>query len=227
MKQTVKRIGCALLVLALVFALTACGQKFDATAYVQGMLDAAFHGQASADFLKMTGDTEETVKEAYEQTIQNTIDSFSTSFLSSSGLGEDAFTDEAREQVAEMARILYSKTTFTAGEAEKTDTGYTVSLTIEPVVFSMSGLTDQLLDLQNDYVDKIMNGEIVIATEDDLDALMQDLVKEILDLCIAEAENAQTTDPVTTSVTLVDADNVIQLAEGELERLELEMVQFA
>ena len=120
MKQTVKRIGCALLVLALVFALTACGQKFDATAYVQGMLDAAFHGQASADFLNMTGDTEETVKEAYEQTIQNTIDSFSTSFLSSSGLGEDAFTDEAREQVAEMARILYSKTTFTAGEAEKT-----------------------------------------------------------------------------------------------------------
>lgn len=226
MKQTVKRIGCALLVLALVFALTACGQKFDATAYVQGMLDAAFHGQASADFLKMTGDTEETVKEAYEQTIQNTIDSFSTSFLSSSGLGEDAFTDEAREQVAEMARILYSKTTFTAGEAEKTDTGYTVSLTIEPVVFSMSGLTDQLLDLQNDYVDKIMNGEIVIATEDDLAALMQDLVKEILDLCIAEAENAQTTDPVTTSVTLVNADNVIQFAEGELERLELEMVQF-
>ena len=54
-----------LLVAAMVVSVTGCGEKFDASRYVKGCLDASTKG-VFEDYVAMTNTTEEQAKKEYE-----------------------------------------------------------------------------------------------------------------------------------------------------------------
>ncbi len=221
MKTGLKRAFAVVLMAALVLSMTACG-GFDAPAYVQGTLDGIFHGQANADYLKITGETADEVTQAHEMILEANADSF----CDATGLDDSLITDSAYNKIIEMVRTLYGKTSYTVGKAEKTSDGYTVALTIEPVGYDMTALTDAITELQNEYVNGITSGQIAVTTEDDLNEVMAEMVERIVDLCVDQANTAENLAAVEETIKLTINDNVVSVADGEIERLESIMVSF-
>ncbi len=139
--KKLKRMAVALV--AAVALLTAgCGQEFDAKGYVQGDLDAVLKGEISEDYLKLVDSTEEEVMAENEKLMDENMAVFEDLGLS----------DEMVEKYRGYMTELMKKCKYTVGDAVKTDDGYTVTVTVEPILFGdalENALTSAETDLMN------------------------------------------------------------------------------
>lgn len=201
-----KKLVAALLAGVMVFSLAACGGKeedFDAKGYVEGVLDATYHGEYAAH-AEDVGESEEDIKKELEDNnIQVAKDA-----LAQSGL--TATDDEIAAYVA-MIEDGYKKITWTVKDAVKDDNdNFTVDVEITPV-----GLLD---NLQTIFTNKLQEAVANGVDESGYMAVFNEAVQESIN-------QAQTYDPQTVTLNVTyeensDGDHVYSINESDMEKLD-------
>ena len=201
-----KKLVAALLAGVMVFSLAACGGKeedFDAKGYVEGVLDATYHGEYAAH-AEDVGESEEDIKKELEDNnIQVAKDA-----LAQSGL--TATDDEIAAYVA-MIEEGYKKITWTVKDAVKDDNdNFTVDVEITPV-----GLLD---NLQTIFTNKLQEAVANGVDESGYMAVFNEAVQESIN-------QAQTYDPQTVTLNVTyeensDGDHVYSINESDMEKLD-------
>ena len=201
-----KKLVAALLAGVMVFSLAACGEKeedFDAKGYVEGVLDATYHGDNNAH-ADDVGETEEDIKKELEDNnIQVAKDALAQSGLTA--------TDDEIEAYVAMIEDGYKKITWTVKDAVKDDNdNFTVDVQINPVV---------LLDnLQTTFTNKLQEAVANGVDESGYMAVFNESVQESIN-------QAQTYDPQTVTLNVTyeensDGDHVYSINESDMEKLD-------
>lgn len=136
------------LIASMMFALTGCGKKFDASRYVKGCLDASTKG-VFTDYCDMTNSTEEEVKEEYETRMNTELESMT---------GSITMTDEMRQRYLSIYKQIYSNCKYEVGEAkEGKNRSYTVPVKICRLNIFKSALDETQQRLQQRIEEMIQN----------------------------------------------------------------------
>ncbi len=98
-----------LLVAAMVVSVTGCGEKFDASRYVKGCLDASTKG-VFEDYVAMTNTTEEQAKKEYEERMNSEVEAMT---------GSISMSEEMQEKYRTLYKDIYSKYKYEVGEAKE------------------------------------------------------------------------------------------------------------
>lgn len=107
--------------------------EFDASRYVQGILDSTYLERYD-DYIELTGVTAEQAKDEFLQGLDAEADVFLQYY------GIESVSQPVRDELISMYREIYQKSKYTVGEAQKTGEGYRVEVTISPIdIFSISG----------------------------------------------------------------------------------------
>ena len=201
-----KKLVAALLAGVMVFSLAACGEKeedFDAKGYVEGVLDATYHGDYKAH-AEDVGESEEDIKKELEDNnIQVAKDALAQSGLTA--------TDDEIEAYVAMIDDGYKKITWTVKDAVKDDNdNFTVDVEITPV-----GLLD---NLQTIFTNKLQEAVANGVDESGYMAVFNESVQESIN-------QAQTYDPQTVTLNVTyeensDGDHVYSINESDMEKLD-------
>lgn len=142
MKKHLTRAAVLCLSAALALGLTSCAlgdvmnmggvSAKDVTAHVQGMMDAAYLGQANEDYIKVTeGVTEQTCKEDFQANLDA---EFEQNFAYWFEIDLDYTTKEVQDQIKDMIAEVYSHAKYEVKEATKNSEGnFMVEVIVEPV----------------------------------------------------------------------------------------------
>lgn len=201
-----KKLAAALLAGVMVVSLAACGGKeedFDAKGYVEGVLDATYHGEY-ASHAEDVGEKEEDIKKELEDTnIQTAKDALAQSGLTA--------TDEEIEAYVAMIEDGYKKITWTVKDAVKDDNdNFTVDVEVTPV-----GILDNLETIfTNKLQEAVANG----VDESGWMAVFNESVQESIN-------QAQTYDPQTVTLNVTyeedsDGNHVYSVNESDMEKFE-------
>ena len=122
------------LALAMTLALTACGgesgeiTKFDAAAYVDGLLQENYLGQFEQSYLELVGIDEEIAQDTHERCMEQEVGYFTYYFDVSEP------TDEIREEFQTLLEEIYSHTRYEViSAAEQEDGSFSVKVEVEPI----------------------------------------------------------------------------------------------
>ena len=108
-----KKMAAAVVAMVTALALTACAGGFDASKYVQGVLNNIYLGDSAA-YMEMVDITAEEAKEEYEQGVEVEADFFLQYY------GLDTVSDEVYQEIVDMYHQIYSKSKFEVKEAVRT-----------------------------------------------------------------------------------------------------------
>ena len=120
----------AALAAAALLCLTACQNLTDdATAFVQGELEAAYLGQISQDYIDVTENmTEAAAREKHDYKVEEEAEDFL------SYLAVDMPTDAVIQRARELVEEIYSHAQYTVGETDKLQSGdFVVEVTLSPI----------------------------------------------------------------------------------------------
>ena len=201
-----KKLAAALLAGVMVVSLAACGGKeedFDAKGYVEGVLDATYHGEYAAHAEDVGENEEDIKKELEDSNIQTAKDALAQSGLTA--------TDEEIEAYVAMIEDGYKKITWTVKDAVKDDNdNFTVDVEVTPV-----GLLDNLETIfTNKLQEAVANG----VDESGWMAIFNESVQESIN-------QAQTYDPQTVTLNVTyeedsDGNHVYSVNESDMEKLD-------
>lgn len=174
--------------------LTACGEKFDPSAYVQASLDAVMHGDY-AQYMKLTGSTEEEAKEEFGDVMEGFNE----------GISELGLSDETNEQFETLMVDVCKKTKYQVGESREIEGGYEVDVEIQPItnVFDAEMLEQGLTDAMDDYLNEVMtSGEI--PTEEEI---TQWAGEQMYNLLAERVENIEYGEAETVTIKIGNEEN--------------------
>ena len=121
-----KKMAAAVVAMVTALALTACAGGFDASKYVNGVLNNIYLGD-STGYMELVEITAEEAKEEYEQGISVEADFFLQYF------GLDSVSDDVYQQIVDMYKQIYSKSKFEVKEAVKNGDDYNVEVVVSPI----------------------------------------------------------------------------------------------
>lgn len=124
-------------------------EDFDAKTYVQGSLDACYHGEF-ADYADLLGISEEDAKNQFEEDFDEQIrQQFD---------GSDPITEEGIDAYTEKMKEIKTLAKYEVQDAEKAEDGsYTVSVKVEPSnVFQT--LEESSVDVSNEKIQQGLDG---------------------------------------------------------------------
>lgn len=163
------------MVMALV--LTACSAGFDASKYVNGILNNIYLGD-SAMYMELVDITAEEAAQEYEQGIEVEADFF----LQYYGIG--TVSDDVYQQIVDMYKVIYSHSKYEVKEAVKNGDDYNVEVLISPIdviVNSEDAITAAVEEFVNtanpdDYTeDQMINDALVQIVVDVINSNMENL----------------------------------------------------
>lgn len=201
-----KKLVAAALAGMMVLSMAACSgtEDFDAAGYVQGVLDAQYHGEYAAH-AEDVGESEEDIKNEIEA---------SNLEVAQQALAQSGFTatDEELQEYIDLIEEGYSKVEYEVQEAVKDDNdNYTVDVVVTPV-----GLLDSLEEIFTEKLQEAVNNG---ADESEYMAVFNESVKESIEQ--AEPYEPQT---VTLNVSWTedeDGNHVYAVNESDLNTLDL------
>lgn len=205
MKQLVKKAGAVLLVICMLFGMTACqSTKFDAAGYVKAYLDAMYYQEyeAYAEF------TDQTIEEAEKGIVEVEKIDLADSY------GDMDLTDKEMEEYYQTVNEIYHNVKFEVKEAVETeDHNYTVTLEIHPVdtyIKFNSGIEDKLMEV------------FAEATEVPSDQEILQFTLEYMREC---SKDASYDEPITIQVDVTHNDkNVYSISDQALDAIEAAMM---
>ncbi|MCI6813296.1 MAG: hypothetical protein PUI41_06130 [Lachnospiraceae bacterium] len=209
-----KKLALALVAVLTAGLLAACGSSFDASGYIQALLDNSYKNDSAA-FVEMKIGTAEEAAALYEEGLNAELDGM----LDNMDLPEEQL-EEFRAIIAE----ILGKAKYTVGEAEKqSDGSYVVTVTYEQLnvfVPAMQSYYTVIEQLVTGWTEAALAGEAT-PTEDEM---MTQMIGE-LKVCLEDAiANATYDEPATTTITIELIDKVYTPKEADL--LNLETVMF-
>lgn len=134
MKKTIA----VLLLIVLTLTLVGCGQSEEASTkvLVQGNIDSIYLGKATSEYLKMVDTTQEKVEADYIDGMNKEAEFFCTYFnIIDPEYGEtyETLSDGIKNDIVEMYKEIYNKSSYTVGEPVKSGDGFDVLVTINPI----------------------------------------------------------------------------------------------
>lgn len=121
---------------------------FDATSYVQGVLDETYKGTWNNAFLDLVDLTDGEAQDAYEAALDQEYDRFAYQFQ----LDDAALTEETRQAVQDLLRDLCAKAQYAVKTvAPLDDTRYAVEVSVRPLDLFLQVRTDSLGDFQEEF----------------------------------------------------------------------------
>lgn len=142
-----RKIGVVITALSMVFvmALSGCGAKFDASAYVKSCIDVVTRCEKE-EYMKLTERTEEQAQKDYDDNMDNIMKEFETI-----GLSEELLA-KYRDFYAE----LLAKTKYEVKEAKEDGDNYIVDVEVEPIMGIFDGLQDELNAAAQAYAEELL-----------------------------------------------------------------------
>lgn len=208
-----KKLALTLIAVLTAGLLAACGNSFDASRYINALLDNSYKNDSTA-FVEMKIGTEEEAKALYEQGLQAEIDAMLTDM---------DISEKQLEGFRTIIGEILGRAKYTVGEAEKQGDGsYVVTVTYEqlnvfvPAMEAYYAVIEQML---TDWTEAALAGEET-PTEEEMMAQMIDELKVCLEDALA---NATYDEPVTTTITIELVDKVYTPREADLLDLETKM----
>lgn len=127
-----KKMLTALTAGLLAAALTACGgsglTSFDATAYVQGLMDETYLGVFDKDYMEMVDIDEEEAMATY----QNSLEVEYTYIAENFSFEDDYLTDETYQAALDMIAELYQNARYEVKPATKIEKGFAIEVSVQP-----------------------------------------------------------------------------------------------
>lgn len=172
-----KKMAAAVTAMVAALALTACSGGFDASKYVQGVLNNIYLGD-SAIYMEQVDITEEEAKEEYEQGVGVEADFFLQYY------GLDTVSDDLYQEIVDMYKQIYSKSKFEVKEAVKNGDDFNVEVVISPIDVivnsedAISAAVDEFVATANadDYADEqAVNDALAKLVIDTINANMSNL----------------------------------------------------
>lgn len=126
-----KKLSVALTAGLLALSLTGCGggiTTFDATAYIQGLLDETYLGKFSKDYMTMVGIDEEEAEATYRTSLEVEFQYLADAFEFDQSYLEEEVYEDALDLIGE----LYQNARYEVKPATKTESGFAVEVVIQP-----------------------------------------------------------------------------------------------
>lgn len=218
--KSVQRVLALVLALVLMLSLAACGGGFadDVTLLVRGNLDELYLGSFDADYMKLVGATEEECLASYEDGMGVEADFFAYYF------GID-LTEEQRDEVIEMYKEIYAKSSYTVNPAEKEDDNtYRVKVDIQPI--DLFVLVDEVWE---ETVDEFNAGypDANVMTDDEYEAYLNDAARMVIDLCKSLMPEMGNMDTKTVYVQVVKgSDDYWSVTDDDMGSLDQYMIYY-
>ena len=208
MKKT-RRIALLLACVLVVGVLGGCGNKFDARAYLQAMLDLSYKNDTT-EFMDLKLGTAEEAAKVYE----SGVDTAMTKFLEGVTV-----SDELEAEFRQLVQDMYGNAKYTVDSAEKQDDEWVVTITYEKMMIFEAMLANYETAVTNLYTEwSGVADEAQLPTEEEMtDALLVALKDSMRD-AIANAEYAE---PATTTVKIELIDDVWTPNSKDIENLEM------
>lgn len=191
MMRILKKVSAIVCGMGMMVGLASCGGSSitdDATVYVQGMLDSAYLGQTSQEYIDVVeGMTEADAQAERDNNLEVEAD-YMLSFLAVE-MPTDAVYQRARDLVAE----IYSHAQYSVKPAEKLNSGdLAVEVTVSPIeimhlitddqliqmwedVKQQAGVTDEDLMAMDDAEYQVIDEQFAMAMLDHLESLIPEI----------------------------------------------------
>jgi len=130
-----KKLGCLLLAIVMVFSLAGCGlfgaSSFDAGLYIQGSLECMYHGKTSSDFYKLVEFDSSHAQDMLKENVDIEFEYFAYWFdFLLEDLADDTLINEGKALLTE----IYSYSKFEVMSTEKQSNGdFIVEISITPM----------------------------------------------------------------------------------------------
>lgn len=182
-----KRILAAVLTLGLAASLSACGgglSSFDATKYVQGVLDENYLGKFDPDFLEMVDGTESEAEEIYLGNLEAESNVFASFFEI-----ED-LSGELMDDAIALYKDIYAMSKYSLEPATKVnDETFVVQITVEPIdifhlVYEEIQKDDSTSPAVQEFVAVYGDPDVDNMTDEEIDALIEGFDAAYARMCI-------------------------------------------
>lgn len=218
MKKWVRRSVLPLLALVLALTCAGCSARFDASRYVNALLNNIYLDN-STDYLEMVDTTAEEAHEAYldgletESQVLYGYMSFDTDYIS----------DETHQRVLDLYDTIYSHSKFEVEAANKSGSGFTVAVRIYPIdIFETT--SDEMNAYVDVFVEKVMNGDYADLSDEALEAHYQDGLLTILE---NRVDSIGYLDPIEQTVQIrEDADGLWGMSNEDFQNLDTYIIQY-
>lgn len=208
MKRLKRSISFVLTVL-LALGLTACGPKFDASAYVKATLDAVTRNDVEK-YMEITKASKEEAEKVYSDNLKEV-----SSMLDSLNLPEEVVAG-----YEDFMKKVLAKTKYNVLEAKETENGYAVDVEVEPLK-AFTGAGEAIMTKAEEYTaeisEEIANGGEEPTEEEIAAVLFEHLIHYLND----SLENAEYGEKVTVTVNIEkNADNLYEITADSFTKLD-------
>ena len=191
--------------MALGMLLTGCGAQFDASAYVQALLDNSYKNDPSGIVEQEMG-TEEEANALYEEGLDTEMESLTSGIT---------ISDELKAEYRAVFADMFAKAKYTVGESEKLEDGsYEVTVKYETMkIFepAMTTYEESLAQLQEEWSVNVPSDEEMY---EQIYGLLKDCISE-------ELPNAEYGAEESMIVRVEIVDNMYSPNQEDLLNLEL------
>lgn len=216
MRKKIQKVLAVLVAGVLTFSLAGCGQKLDATGYVQAELDLLTRHDVE-QYVKELGVSEEKAEEIYDDIIDE-MD------IANQILGDTEMPDELEAGYEEWFLEVLSKTKYTVMEAEEVDGNYTVKVEVEPIK-AFEGMADELTTKTTTYMEDMMAKALAGEEVPGEDQINQDVYNMMLEILNTILENVTYGKKVVVETRIVkNADGEYEIDEATFEELGLKLI---
>ncbi len=127
MKKLITTLTAGLLALTL----TACGgglTTFDATAYIQGLMDETYLGKFSEEYMKSVNIDLEEAEKTYRNSLEVEFQYLANAFE----LDQEYLSEEVYEDALDLLADIYQNARYEVKPATKTEKGFAVEVVVQP-----------------------------------------------------------------------------------------------
>ncbi len=215
--------------LAAALMLTGCGtlsellgMEFEADKYVKGILDCTYKGEY-ADYMATTEATEDDCVSSYESGLEVEAGYFASYIGFSDYFNSEEMDPQLKTDLVDFYREVYQHASYQVKDAVKTDSGYNVEVTIQPIDIFTPALTE--LDT---YITEVENGLNAGLYDEVSDAdFYKGYAQGALDICEKYVDQITLLDDVTL-VLLVseDADGYYAISDNDFANVDAQIIYY-
>lgn len=177
--------------------------EFDASGYVQGIMDASYKGEFD-QYIKLTQDTQENATTAYEAVMETKAEGFAN-------YTAVTLNEEMKAKFIEYSKQIYQNSKYEVSDAKKTDKGFTVDITISPMLI-LKSISNEGKDYVADFNEKNANGDFTELSDEEFAA---EYAKGIMQIFENNIATIQYDEPVTITVNVVLQEDKVYTMEAE------------
>jgi len=217
MRKAMKRAAALTLAAGMTLALAGCGgkiNKFDAAAYMEGLMKETYLGEFTKEYMDLVGITEAEAQATYDNSVEVEAEYFFSIY------DIEYPTDELREEVEELYKEIYSHAKFEViSAAEQTDGSFSVKINVEPI--DIIQLTDEAWDdAMAPFYEKYPSDVQNAMSDAEYEEMDKEYGQMVVDLVKDQMANIGNQEVQSTTVQLEkDEDGYYAITQEDFSRL--------